>query len=214
MKARDIMVSHVITIGPELELKAVANTLAANGISAVPVVAINGDIVGIISEGDLMRRVASGAERRRSWWLELFSSAEQQTAEFTKSYGRKAKDVMTREVITVEPDAPLQQSASLLEQHGIKRVPVVKDGRLVGIVSRANLVQALASGGVALVETAQRRMKPCGIIETSLRGLPGTRAVVNVIVNGGVVNLWGVVHNEEERNAIRVAAERAPGSAQ
>jgi Mg/Co/Ni transporter MgtE len=91
MKARDIMVSHVITVGPELDLKAVANTLAANGISAVPIVAIDGDIVGIISEGDLMRRVASGAERRRSWWLELFSSAEQQTAEFTKSYGRKAK---------------------------------------------------------------------------------------------------------------------------
>jgi len=157
MKARDIMVSHVITVGPELDLKAVANTLAANGISAVPVVAINGDIVGIISEGDLMRRVASGAERRRSWWLELFSSAEQQTAEFIKSYGRKAKDMMTREVITVDPDAPLQQIANLLEQHGIKRVPVVKDGQLVGIVSRANLVHRDKSARAARDTGSGRR---------------------------------------------------------
>jgi CBS domain-containing protein len=93
MKARDVMASHVITVGPELDVKAVANTLVANGISAVPVVAIDGSVVGII---DLMRRAVSGAERKRSRWLETFSSAEQLMAEFVKAHGRKAKDVMTR----------------------------------------------------------------------------------------------------------------------
>jgi CBS domain-containing protein len=96
MKARDVMASHVITVGPELDVKAVANTLVANGISAVPVVAIDGSVVGIISEGDLMRRAVSGAERKRSRWLETFSSAEQLMAEFVKAHGRKTKDVMTR----------------------------------------------------------------------------------------------------------------------
>ena len=153
MKARDVMVSHVITVGPELDVRAVANTLAANGISAVPVVGIDGSIVGIISEGDLMRRAVSGA--KRSWWLETFSSAEQLMAEFVKVHGRKAKDVITRKVISVSPDTSLQEIANLLEKHGIKRVPVIENGRLVGIVSRANLVQALATRGLAFVDVAE-----------------------------------------------------------
>jgi len=129
----------------------------------------------------------SGVERKRSQWLETFSSAEQLMAEFVKAHGRKAKDVMTRQVISVSPDTSLQEIADLLEKHGIKRVPVIEEGRLVGIVSRANLVQALATRGLAFVDV-----------------------VVDVIVDHGVVNLWGVVRNEEEKNAIRVAAEGPP----
>ena len=155
MKARDVTVSHVITVGPELDLKAVANTLVANGISAVPVVAIDGSVVGIISEGDLMRHAVSGAERKRFWRPEIFSSSEQLMAEFVKAHGRKAKDVMTRQVISVDPDTLLQEIANLLEKHGIKRVPVIENGRLAGIVSRANLVQALASRGLAFVDVAE-----------------------------------------------------------
>jgi CBS domain-containing protein len=212
MKARDVMTSHVITVGPELDLKAVANTLVANGISAVPVVAIDGSIVGIISEGDLMRRAVS-AERKRSWWLETFSSAEQLMAEFVKAHGRKAKDVMTRQVISVDPDTSLQEIANLLEKHGIKRVPVVKDGRLVGIVSRANLVQALATRGLALVDVTEADEVLRKVVVSNLRKLPWTAALemVDVIVDCGVVNLWGVVRNEEEKNAVRAAAEETPG---
>jgi CBS domain-containing protein len=213
MKARDVMVSHVITVGPELDVKAVANTLVANGISAVPVVAIDGSIVGIVSEGDLMRRAVSGAERKRSWWLETFSSAEQLMAEFVKEHGRKAQDVMTRQVISVDPDTSLQEIANVLEKHGIKRVPVIENGRLVGIVSRANLVQALASRGLAFVDVAEADEALRKVIVLNLRKLPWTAAmaVVDVIVDRGIVNLWGVVRNEEEKNAIRVAAEETPG---
>jgi CBS domain-containing protein len=212
MKARDVMVSHVITVGPELDVRAVANTLIANGISAVPVVAIDGSIVGILSEGDLMRR-AAGAERKRSWWLESFSSAEQLMADFVKAHGRRAKDVMTRQVISVSPDTSLQEIANLLEKHGIKRVPVIENGRLVGIVSRANLVQALATRGLAFVDVAEADEALRKVILLNLRKSPWTAAMtmVDVIVDRGVVNLWGVVRNEEEKNAIRIAAEGTPG---
>src|SRR5947208_640869 len=196
-----------------LDLKAVANTLVANGISAVPVVTIDGSGVGIVSEGDLMRRAVSGTERKRTRWLEAFSSAEQLMAEFVKAHGRKAKDVMTRQVISVSPDTSLQEIADLLEKHGIKRVPVIENGRLVGIVSRANLVQALATRGLAFVDVAEADETLRKVIVLNLRKLPWTTALtmVDVIVDHGVVNLWGVVSNEEEKNAIRVAAEGTPG---
>jgi CBS domain-containing protein len=211
MKARDVMVSHVITVGPELDVKAVANTLVANGISAVPVVAIDGSIVGIVSEGDLMRRAVSGTKRSR--WLETFSSAEQLMADFVRAHGRKAKDVMTRQVISISPDTSLQEIANLLEKNGIKRVPVIENGRLVGIVSRANLVQALATRGLAFVDVAEADEALRKVILLNLRKLPWTTAMtmVDVIVDRGVVNLWGVVRNEEEKNAVRITAEGTPG---
>jgi len=124
MKASDVMVPHAISVSPELNLKAVANTLVTNGISAVPVIDLNNRIVGIISEADLMRQVSGGEHTARL-------------------RGRKAEDVMTRQVITVDPDTSLQEIANLIEKHRIKRVLVVKDGTLVGVVSRANIVQAL-----------------------------------------------------------------------
>jgi CBS-domain-containing membrane protein len=197
---------------PELDVRAVANTLVANRISAVPVVAIDGSIVGIVSEGDLMRRAVSGAERKRSRWLETFSSAEQLMPEFVKAHGRKAKDVMTRQVIGVDPDTSLQEIANLLEKHGIKRVPAIDNGRLVGIVSPANLVQALATRGLAFVDVAEADKALRKVIVLNLRKLPwtGATAMVDVIVDRGVINLWGVVRNEEEKNAIRVAEETPP----
>ena len=160
-----------------------------------------------------MRRAVSGTERKRTRWLEAFSSAEQLMAEFIKAHGRKAKDVMTRQVISVSPDTSLQEIADLLEKHGIKRVPVIENGRLVGIVSRANLVQALATRGLAFVDVAEADETLRKVIVLNLRKLPWTTALtmVDVIVDHGVVNLWGVVSNEEEKNAIRVAAEGTPG---
>ena len=160
-----------------------------------------------------MRRAVLGTERKRTRWLEAFSSAEQLMAEFIKAHGRKAKDVMTRQVISVSPDTSLQEIADLLEKHGIKRVPVIENGRLVGIVSRANLVQALATRGLAFVDVAEADETLRKVIVLNLRKLPWTTALtmVDVIVDHGVVNLWGVVSNEEEKNAIRVAAEGTPG---
>ena len=144
MKAADVMVSPVITVGPECSVQDVAATLLENQISAVLVVSNGGDVVGIVSEGDLIRRTEIDTEQRRSRWLALLI-AQPLAAEFVKSHACRVADVMTRDVIVATPDTPLRHIAALLEKNGIKRVPIVSNGRLVGIVSRANLVQALAS---------------------------------------------------------------------
>ena len=145
MKARDVMVSPVITVKPSSSVKEVAKTFLERRISAAPVVDDQGKLVGIVSEGDLMHRAEAGTERHRSWWLRALTAEETLAAEYVKAHARKVADVMTRDVITATADTPLHEIAALLEKNSIKRVPVVKNGQLVGIVSRANLVQAVAS---------------------------------------------------------------------
>jgi CBS domain-containing protein len=212
MKAADVMTSKVITVGPDAQLQDVAQTLLANRISAMPVVAADGKLIGIISEGDLMRRVESGTERRRSWWLELMTGREVLAAEYVKEHSRKVSDVMTREVITVKPETPLSDIATVLERNGIKRVPVVQDGKVVGIISRANLLQALASyrapiEGRAPSDTAIRES-----VMARINSEPwGRPALINVIVQDGNVELWGIVETQVEKKAVRVAAEVTPG---
>jgi CBS domain-containing protein len=115
------------------------------GISAAPVVDDEGKLVGIVSEGDLLHRAEAGTERHRSLWLQLFTAEETLATEYIKAHARKVADVMTRTVITARPETPLHELAALLERNSIKRVPIVKDDQLVGIVSRANLIQAVAS---------------------------------------------------------------------
>jgi CBS domain-containing protein len=213
MKASDIMVPKVVTIGPNASLRDVANLLLSNGISAVPVVADDGKLLGIVSEGDLMRRAETGTERRHSWWLKMFATNEELAADFVKSHARKVTDVMTRNVITATSGMPIGDIASLLEKNGIKRVPIVKDGKVIGIVSRANLLQALAS---AAQETGtQRRAADSAVrekVEAQLNAQPWTKPwQLNVIVRDGTVELWGVVHSRIEKTAARIAAEEVPG---
>ena len=145
MKAADVMATNVITVRLDTPVATIAGVLLANRISAVPVVNDKDALVGIVSEGDLIHRVEAGTERHRSWWLELLAGKEMLAQEFVKSHARKAADVMTRTVVSVQPDTPLGDIASLLEKHRIKRVPVVINGKIAGIVSRANLIQALVS---------------------------------------------------------------------
>src|SRR5262245_55635647 len=124
MKASDVMVSNVITVGPDASILDVADLLLRNRISAVPVVGANGEIVGIVSEGDLINRPESETERRNSWWLDALASKEILAVEYIKSHSRKVADVMTREVITASPDASVADVAALLERNRIKRVPI------------------------------------------------------------------------------------------
>ena len=145
MKARDVMMSPVITAKPHSTVKEVAKTLLEKQISAVPVVDDAGKLVGMVSEGDLMHRSEAGTERQRSWWVRLMAGNDSLAADYIKAHGRKVADVMTPNVITATPETSLDEIAILLEKNSIKRVPIVKDGQLVGIVSRANLVQAVAS---------------------------------------------------------------------
>jgi CBS-domain-containing membrane protein len=144
MKARDVMVSPVITVKSSASVKEVAQTFLERRISAVPVVDDQGKVIGIVSEGDLLHRAEAGTQRRHSWWLLALTGDEALAGEYIKAHARKVSDVMTTEVITATPDTQLHEVAALLEKHSIKRVPIVKDRQLVGIVSRANLIQAVA----------------------------------------------------------------------
>jgi CBS domain-containing protein len=213
MKAADVMVRNVITVGPDACVQDVAQILLSARISGVPVVAPNGELLGIVSEGDLMRRVEAGTGRPRPWWLALFVGKETLAAEFIREHARKVADVMTRRVITATPDTPLSKIANLLEKNAIKRVPIVDGGKLVGIVSRANLLQALASLTKQVevateVNDSQIRDK----VLTQLNTEPWTRtSLINVIVQDGTVELWGIVESASEKKAVRVAAEATPG---
>jgi CBS domain-containing protein len=213
MKAADVMISNVITVSPDASVQDVAKILLAHRISAVPVVGHDGELVGIISEGDLIRRAEAGTERRRSWWLELLIGSTPLAEEYVKSHARKVADVMTREVITATPDTPLREIAALLERNGIKRVPIVKNRKIVGIVSRANLVQAL----VAQRDETEERPPVDDLtireeVMARLDGQPWSRlAPVNAIVHDGTVDLWGIVDSESVKQAVRVAVEVTPG---
>jgi len=212
MIASNVMVTDVITAKPGDTVEAVAGILFTNRISAVPVVEESGRLVGIVSEGDLLRRSELGTGHDRPWWLKLLMGRETLAGEYIRECSRKVADVMTRDVISAAPDTALADIATLLERHRIKRVPIIRDGKMVGIVSRANLVQALAVCKNALppqpVADSELREK----IVSRLNGEPWVRpSLVNVSVTDGTVELWGIVDTPVEKQALRVAVEVTPG---
>ena len=210
MQAQDIMVRGVISVGPDMPVRAAANTMVSNAVSALPVIDIDAKLVGIVSEGDLIRRVENDTERERSWWLEMFVSTDTLAREFVKSHGKRVADVMTRNVITAAPSASLREVANLMENHGIKRVPIVENEKVVGIVSRANLMQALASCNDETDWIESDRVLRQRIMD-SVKGKPWASRPFNVIVSKQHADLWGFVFSESEKAALRVAAEATPG---
>jgi len=212
MKARDVMTLGVYTVKPTTSVKDVARLFMQRRISAVPVVDDQGKIIGIVSEGDLLHRSEISTQRRHPWWLDLMVRDEVLDAEeYIKAHAKQVADIMTRNVITAEPDTPLQEIAEILEKYTIKRVPIVRDGRLVGIVSRANLVQAIATSGSDLdVPLSDTTIREQLLTHLNKEDWAHT-ALLNVTVNGGVVDLWGFIESDTERKAIRIAAEATPG---
>lgn len=211
MKARDVMVFPVITVTPSSSVKEVAQLFLERRISAVPVVDDKDKLVGIVSEGDLMHRTEARTERRRSWWLLALTEDQTLASEYVRSHARRVADIMTRDVITASPDTRLHELATLLECNAIKRVPIVEGGRLVGIVSRANLIQAVASDRKEIDSS----LSDVAVRDKLLAHLKAQRWAhtnrLNITVTDGVVDLWGVTTSDAEKNAIRVAAESAPG---
>ena len=212
MQARDVMISPVITIRKNATVREVARILLEKRISAVPVVDNIGKLVGMITEGDLMRRAEAGTERPYSWWVHFLAGDATVAADYVKSHAARVEDVMTSDVVTATPEMPLHEIASLFEEHRIKRVPIVnEDGNLVGIVSRANLIQVVASARPKLEmtfpDTTIRRKL---LSELKKQSWAHTHNL-SVTVTDGVVDLWGDAQSSEERKAIRVAAENIPG---
>ena len=215
MQARHVMTSPVITISPTFLVRDVAQLVLDRRISGVPV--LNGcRLAGIVSESDLLRRRELGTHtphRPRAWWRDLFRS-DRGPALYTKAHGRRARDVMTRNVVWVPDDAPLSHVAELLEGHRIRRVPVVRAGRLVGIVTRADLVRAMRARSHSTV--SHHRHRSDDEIRSALMAELESQcwwhsALAVVYVHDGVVNFRGFVNGEAERHAARVAAENIAG---
>jgi CBS domain-containing protein len=213
MKASDIMVPDVITVGPDNTVQDVAEILLAKHISGLPVVDSSGRLIGLVSEGDLLRRAEAGTEHERSWWLKLLMGRETLAAEFVKEHARRVRDVMTRDVITVSPDTLVTDVAGMLERNRIKRVPVVQGGKVVGIISRANLIQALAGMRKTIaVDKPQSDSELRDVLLARLRAEPWAKTgLINVTVSSGAVDVWGIVDSEAEKQALRVAIEVTPG---
>lgn len=212
MKAGEVMTVPVTTVRPDASVTDAARLMVERGVSGLPVVDAHGQLVGIITEGDFLRRAETGTERHRPRWLQFLLGPGRIANEYVHSHARKIQEVMTPDVITVSQSTPLQDVVTMMERHRIKRVPVLGEGKLVGIISRANLVQALAR----LAEEASPSRPDDEAMRTQIlkdlnRERWAPRDAVNVIVRNRVAELWGVILDERERQAIKVVAENVPG---
>jgi len=212
MKASDIMTREVVAVAPDTPVREVAKLMVDERISGVPVMD-HGKLVGILSENDLARRVELDTDKTRSSWLQFFTSEDTILTEYVHARGQVAGDVMTTKVVTVTRDTPIKDIAEILETRHIKRVPVVDGGQVVGIVSRANLIQALAA--IASPSTEPMQADDASIrdvILAEIQKVVWPSPIMNTVtVNNGIVHLWGYVGSDNERRAVRIAAERAPG---
>lgn len=207
------MTSPVITVRTDTAVLDVVKLMLDNAVSALPVVDDNDVLLGLVSEGDLIRRSELGARDYSSWWLAAIGGKVRLAEEFVKTHGMQADDIMTRDLVTVDEDTLVWQIAETLEKHKIKRVPVVRNDKVVGIVSRANLLQALAAQREQITQMPSHddrnlRDRVLNMLsQEPWSDLPH----LNVVVQGGVVHYWGRVHSEEARQALQVAARAVPG---
>ncbi|MDP6704965.1 MAG: CBS domain-containing protein [Alphaproteobacteria bacterium] len=211
MEAQDIMTRNVVTVGPDATVREIAQLLVDKHVSAAPVVEADGTLLGIVSEGDLVRRPEIAGERRPSWWLAMISDPGDRAADYVKTHAQHAAEIMTKNVATVNEDTSVAEIAQLLESRRIKRVPVLSDGKLVGIVARADLLRALA---VRPPAPAPERQDDRAIQEQLQKVLEEQRwesSLLNVVVEDGVVHLWGMVERNETREALKIAAENITG---
>jgi CBS domain-containing protein len=211
MRARDVMVRAVATASPDTTVDGLARLMINLRISGVPILDKEGYLVGIVTEGDLLRRVEIGTQRRRPRWSEPFSSNSWLADEYVKSHAKRVADIMTREVFSVDETATLGEIVDLLEAKKIKRVPVMDDGQIVGIVSRADLLKVLASGGAETADEERDRMIRTQLLAELREQKWADTREDRVVVTDGVVHFWGIVGSEDERRALRVAAENIPG---
>jgi CBS domain-containing protein len=206
------MTRDVITVRPNTPVRDIAALMVDKHISGVPVVTDDGRIVGIVSESDLLHRAEVGTERTRKWWFRVFGDSRELAQEFAKAHGRQAHEVMTRYVVSVREDAELRDVADILDNRRIKRVPVVEGHRVVGIISRGDLVRALVRtqgpAAAAKLDNALLHKTLHDRISATSWLNPG---YFSVTVSEGVVSLWGFVESEEQRGGLLALIEETDG---
>jgi CBS domain-containing protein len=212
MKAAEIMTRDVLTVNIESTVLEVARTLLRHHVSGLPVVDGDGNLVGVLTEGDLLRRAETGTQRQRSRWLELLLGPGRAAADYTAAHARRVGEIMTDEVITIAPDTDLEEAVGLMERHKIKRLPVVANGKLVGIVSRADFLRALID------EADKKTVAPLSDEEIAKRVQAeldrhswAPRAAMRFVVKDGIIELTGSITDERERAALRVMCENIAG---
>ena len=200
MHASDVMTRDVQTLSADASVFDAARLLLSSGIGAAPVLDGEGKLAGIVSEADLIRRADLGTEQRHSWFVQMLTDDIALAADYIRSHARKVADVMTRQVFTAAEQASLGEIATLMQRHRVRRVPIVRDGKVVGIVSRANLLQGLLAHEPKATESprADEQIRTAVVREIETQhwspSLPK-----NVIVENGVVHLWGVVRSATEK---------------
>lgn len=212
MKAQDVMTQYVTSIGPDESISKAVRIMLQNEISGLPVLDEHGRLVGMITEGDLLRRAETGTQRRRPRWIEFFIGPRRSAEEYVQTHGRKVSDLMTTDPVSVTEDTPLEELVTLMEKRRIKRVPIVRSDKVIGIVSRANLLHALArlSSEAKPVEVNDRMIRE-RLLNDLQREPWAPLGALDIIVRGGVVDLWGSITDERTRQALVVAAENIPG---
>ncbi len=212
MKSKDVMTRTIISIAPDATILQAARLMLEHHISGLPVIDQAGRLVGILSEGDFLRRRETQTTRRRSRWLEFLMGPGRIAGEYVHSHGSRVSEVMTDAVRTVSEDTPLEDVVEMMERYRIKRVPVMRDSTMVGILTRSNLMHAM----VSLARTTPAEIKSDAGIRAMLLAemqkaewAPAT--TTNVVVHDGVVELWGTIFDERQRDALKVAAENIPG---
>jgi CBS domain-containing protein len=211
MNAGGIMTRDVISVGPETPVREIASMMLERRISGVPVVDAERRVLGIVSEGDLIRRPEIETDHAPTGWLGLFLSDEERARDFVKSHGRVAREVMTKPATCVAPETPLDEVVRLMERHRVKRLPVVENGKLAGLVTRADLLRALVSRRTA-APAASSDQEVRERIDAMLRHEDwATSAFVNVQVEDGVAHLWGTVESASQREALILAVRSVPG---
>ena len=212
MEAKDVMTSPVVSVEADTPVLQAVRIMLQRRVSGLPVVDKEGHLIGIVTEGDFLRRTETGTERRRPRWLEFLIGPGRLAQEYTRSHGRKVGEVMTPDPVSVSEHAALEDIVKLMEKRQIKRVPVVLGPYVVGIVSRANLLHALASVSRDAQPARQTDEAIRARLVDELAKQPwAPLALVNPIVRDGVVELWGTITDERERQALVVAAENIPG---
>ena len=212
MNASDVMTRTILSVRPDAVIAEAIRLMLDNRISGLPVIDEGGQLVGILTEGDLLRRGETATERHRPRWLEILMGPGRLAEEYVRTHGRRIAEVMTRDPVSVTPDTPLKEIVELMERHRIKRVPVLDGDAPVGILSRADLLRGLAGALAAApaVATSDEEIRERILAELA-RAAWVPRDGIAITVENGIVDLNGVILDENEREALRVAAENVPG---
>jgi CBS domain-containing protein len=211
MRAHQIMTRPVITVTPETTVVEAANTMLQRHVSGLPVIDPDGKLVGIISEGDFIRRSEIGTQRKRGRFLKFILGPGQTATDFVQEHGRKVAEIMTKTPLTITEDTELEKIVQLMEKNNVKRLPVIRGDQIVGIVSRANLLQAVASLARQIPDPTADDDHIRNRVIDALAKNDWCPFGLSVIVRDGIVHLSGVITEERSRQAAIVAAENVAG---